>query len=135
VSIQIPCLERGRKIRRELTRYVSSAVVAILVYIIGGVVYQRTVMHQRGWRQLPNYAVWAGIVGFASDFVVIMTSSCLRLIPGLGKRRGYNRVGEEGSDAGYGGGMARGRGSGGGGFGARDDENRLIDQLDEEWED
>lgn len=40
--------------------------IALLVYVIGGVVYQRNVMHQRGWRQLPNYAVWAGLFGFIS---------------------------------------------------------------------
>jgi cation-dependent mannose-6-phosphate receptor len=40
--------------------------IALLVYLIGGVVYQRNVMHQRGWRQLPNYAVWAGLFGFVS---------------------------------------------------------------------
>lgn len=40
------------------------ALIAILVYVAGGCVYQRTVMHQRGWRQLPNYALWAGIFGF-----------------------------------------------------------------------
>ena len=38
--------------------------IAFLVYLIGGCVYQRSVMHQRGWRQLPNYAVWAGCFGF-----------------------------------------------------------------------
>ncbi|KAG0642503.1 mannose-6-phosphate receptor binding domain-containing protein [Tuber brumale] len=37
--------------------------VAALVYLVGGCVYQRTVMHARGWRQMPNYAVWAGLVG------------------------------------------------------------------------
>ena len=40
--------------------------IALLVYLIGGVVYQRNVMHQRGWRQLPNYAVWAGLFSFVS---------------------------------------------------------------------
>lgn len=39
-------------------------IIAILVYFVGGCVYQRTVMHQRGWRQLPNYAMWAGIYRF-----------------------------------------------------------------------
>jgi cation-dependent mannose-6-phosphate receptor len=38
--------------------------IALLVYLVGGCVYQRTVMHQRGWRQLPNYQLWAGIGGF-----------------------------------------------------------------------
>lgn len=40
--------------------------IALLVYLIGGIVYQRNVMHQRGWRQLPNYAVWAGLFSFFS---------------------------------------------------------------------
>lgn len=38
--------------------------IALAVYILGGVAYQRIVMHQRGWRQLPNYAIWAGIGNF-----------------------------------------------------------------------
>lgn len=38
--------------------------VAVAVYILGGVFYQRTVAHARGWRQLPNYSLWAGIGGF-----------------------------------------------------------------------
>ena len=41
------------------------ALIAAAVYVLGGVAYQRTVMHQRGWRQLPNYNLWAGIFGFA----------------------------------------------------------------------
>jgi cation-dependent mannose-6-phosphate receptor len=41
-------------------------IIAILVYLVGGCVYQRTVMHQRGWRQLPNYAMWAGIYRFVA---------------------------------------------------------------------
>lgn len=38
--------------------------VAVAVYLLGGVFYQRTVAHARGWRQLPNYSLWAGIGGF-----------------------------------------------------------------------
>lgn len=41
-------------------------VIAVLVYILGGVFYNRTVAHARGWRQLPNYSLWAGIGGFFS---------------------------------------------------------------------
>lgn len=40
------------------------ALIAAAVYLLGGIAYQRTVMHQRGWRQLPNYSLWAGIFGF-----------------------------------------------------------------------
>lgn len=40
------------------------ALIAVAAYILGGVAYQRTVMHQRGWKQLPNYSAWAGIGSF-----------------------------------------------------------------------
>ncbi|KAJ0335526.1 hypothetical protein COL922a_009104 [Colletotrichum nupharicola] len=90
-------------------------VIAVLVYFGGGVFYQRTVAHARGWRQLPNYSLWAGIWGFVSDMFVIATSSCAQLLPG---RRGYRHLS---------GSPSRGRN--------HEDENRLIDQLDEEWDD
>lgn len=38
--------------------------IAVLVYFLGGVMYQRSVAHARGWRQLPNYSMWAGIGSF-----------------------------------------------------------------------
>ncbi|KAK5000103.1 hypothetical protein LTR28_013173, partial [Elasticomyces elasticus] len=108
------------------------ALIAVLVYLVGGCVYQRTVMHQRGWRQLPNYSLWAGLGGFfrveelladatsPQDIFIILTSSCARFLP---SRRGYSRVGANSA-------VGRGRGRQN-----SDDENRLIDQLDEEWDD
>ncbi|KAJ4348699.1 Cation-independent mannose-6-phosphate receptor CI-MPR [Didymosphaeria variabile] len=92
--------------------------IAVMVYFIGGCVYQRAVMHQRGWRQLPNYAMWAGIGRFIADMFIILTSSCARFLP---SRRGYSRV-------------SLGREHGRGGR-RNEDENRLIDNLDEEWDD
>jgi cation-dependent mannose-6-phosphate receptor len=38
--------------------------IAVVVYFVGGVMYQRSVAHARGWRQLPNYSFWAGIWNF-----------------------------------------------------------------------
>lgn len=49
------------------------------------------------------------------DVFIIATSTCARLVP---RRRGYNQLST---------GTGRGRSS--------DDENRLIDQLDEDWDD
>ncbi|KAI1124775.1 mannose-6-phosphate receptor binding domain-containing protein [Nemania abortiva] len=92
-------------------------VVAVLVYLLGGVFYNRTVGNARGWRQLPNYAMWASVWSFICDMFVIATSSCARLFP---SRRGYHYL--SGSPS------TRARNS-------RDAENRLIDQYDEEWED
>lgn len=40
--------------------------IAIAVYFAGGVFYQRTVANARGWKQLPNYSLWAGIWSFIS---------------------------------------------------------------------
>lgn len=34
--------------------------------------YSRTVLHQSGWRQLPNYELWQGLFGFIGDMVVIV---------------------------------------------------------------
>ncbi|EPS42832.1 hypothetical protein H072_3215 [Dactylellina haptotyla CBS 200.50] len=34
--------------------------VALLVYFIGGCFYQRTVLHARGWRQIPHWQTWLG---------------------------------------------------------------------------
>lgn len=41
-------------------------VIAFLVYALGGIFYNRTVANARGWRQLPNYSLWAGIWSFFS---------------------------------------------------------------------
>lgn len=90
--------------------------ITVLVYIIGGVFYQRTVAHARGWRQLPNYSMWAGIWSFIRDIFIILTSSCARFMP---SRRGYRSLSISPN--------GRGRSS--------REENRLIDQLDEEWDD
>ena len=49
-------------------------VIAILVYFLGGVFYQRNVAHARGWRQLPNYSFWSGIGGF----IKVSGQSCLQ---------------------------------------------------------
>ena len=93
------------------------SIITIAVYLLGGIAYQRTVMHQRGWRQLPNYALWSGIFSFISDFAQILCGSCMKFLP---KRRGYNRLSQNGG--------MRGRGRAA-------EENGLIDSLDEEWND
>ncbi|KAI9827952.1 MAG: Cation-independent mannose-6-phosphate receptor CI-MPR [Phylliscum demangeonii] len=103
------------------------ALIAILVYLVGGCVYQRTVMHARGWRQLPNYGMWAGMASFVKDLFVILTSSCARCLP---SRRGYRSLGGAAAAANGNASPARS-----GRVHRSDDENRLIDQLDEEWDD
>ncbi|KAI0802368.1 mannose-6-phosphate receptor binding domain-containing protein [Xylaria sp. FL0064] len=92
-------------------------VVAVGVYLLGGIFYNRTVGNARGWKQLPNYSMWASVWSFICDMFVIATSSCARLIP---SRRGYHHLSGPSS--------TRARNN-------RDAENRLIDQYDEEWED
>lgn len=90
--------------------------IALAVYVLGGIFYQRTVVKQRGWRQLPNYTLWAGIWSFLKDIFIILTTSCARFLP---VRRGYRSLNSASR----------------GGYGNNDDENRLIDQLEEEWDD
>ncbi|RAL59738.1 hypothetical protein DID88_000369 [Monilinia fructigena] len=117
-------------------------VIAIMVYFLGGVFYQRNVAHARGWRQLPNYSFWAGIGNFIKDIFIIATSSCSRCLP---THRGYSTLSisangnsRNGGNGGIGG-NGRERGISSNESGRRnsgsEDENRLIDQLDEEWED
>lgn len=87
--------------------------IACLVYLIGGCVYNRTVMHQRGWRQLPNYAVWSGIGGFIG--VSGCFSFCRR---GRDRRRGVvERDASWDPDV--------GRRPGGGGNGSEDEDWKL----------
>ncbi|KAI9369013.1 mannose-6-phosphate receptor binding domain-containing protein [Aspergillus egyptiacus] len=64
-----------------------SALIAVAAYLLGGCAYQRTVMHQRGWRQCPNYSLWAGMF----DFVKV---SLLALMP---CSRWHGRRGSKGS--------------------------------------
>ncbi|RMJ06875.1 hypothetical protein CDV36_013533 [Fusarium kuroshium] len=90
--------------------------IAVLVYFLGGIFYNRTVAHARGWRQLPNYSLWAGIWSFICDLFLRLLTACIRRIA---PRRGYSRVSSSPS--------RRDRNN--------EAENRLIDQLDEEWED
>ncbi|CAK4030627.1 mannose 6-phosphate receptor [Lecanosticta acicola] len=97
--------------------------IAVLVYFVGGCVYNRAVLNQRGWQQVPNYHLWASIWGFFRDLFIILTSSCARFMP---SRRGYSRVNGGFGGAGSG---RRARGD------SSDAENRLIDELNEEWED
>ncbi|KAL4984242.1 mannose-6-phosphate receptor binding domain-containing protein [Aspergillus falconensis] len=97
------------------------ALIAVAAYLVGGCAYQRTVMHQRGWRQCPNYSLWAGIIDFLKDMAIICLSS-------LGRCFRFKR-----SPAGH---AAAGTGRFGGNRRRDvDAENRLIDQLDEEWDD
>ncbi|KAL2871140.1 putative vacuolar sorting receptor (Mrl1) [Aspergillus lucknowensis] len=100
--------------------------IAIVVYLLGGCAYQRTVMHQRGWRQCPNYSIWAGIADFMKDMTIILFSSFLRLFRVRRSPAGYAPAD---SQRGAFSGGRRGRAE------DMDAENRLIDQLDEEWDD
>ncbi|EED20054.1 vacuolar sorting receptor (Mrl1), putative [Talaromyces stipitatus ATCC 10500] len=108
------------------------ALIAVFVYLLGGCAYQRSVMHQRGWRQCPNYSMWSDLLGFFKDFVIIILSSLTRCFTRKGSSRAYSRVNGQNGLIGAVGGR---RGSDRGGRGDVDAENRLIDQLDEEWND
>ncbi|PGH17359.1 hypothetical protein AJ79_01243 [Helicocarpus griseus UAMH5409] len=115
------------------------ALIAIAAYVLGGCAYQRTVMHQRGWRQCPNYSLWAGAASFLRDLSIILFSSLSRCFRGNKSPTGYSQFRHSTNDRrGRLVGAIGGRGGDSGGRGRRtdvDEENRLIDQLDEEWDD
>ena len=83
--------------------------VALLVYMIGGVVYNRTVAHARGWRQLPNHTLWLGIWSFVR----------VRILCG----RRYGSSSSSSSSGGGGTGVGNGPSSGSGGSGSIYDED------------
>ncbi|KAE8149642.1 mannose-6-phosphate receptor binding domain-containing protein [Aspergillus avenaceus] len=99
------------------------ALIAVVAYLVGGCAYQRTVMHQRGWRQCPNYSLWAGMFDFVKDMFTIIFSSLSRAC----RCRRPNHNQRNGLIGAIGGRRNTGRDI--------DAENRLIDQLDEEWDD
>ncbi|OKL60633.1 hypothetical protein UA08_04168 [Talaromyces atroroseus] len=103
------------------------ALIAVFVYLLGGCAYQRTVMHQRGWRQCPNFSLWSDLVGFVQDFIIIIFSSITRCF--VRKDSSSRPNGQRGIISAIGGRRGADRGD----RGDVDAENRLIDQLDEEW--
>ncbi|EFQ98014.1 hypothetical protein MGYG_08915 [Nannizzia gypsea CBS 118893] len=121
--------------------------IAIAAYLIGGCAYQRTVMHQRGWRQCPNYGMWSGAASFVGDMFIILWSSIANCFRFRKSRSAYSQLGHGPSNGSAGGGRnglvgaIGGRGRNAAGSNRRqdqrdvDEENRLIDQLDEEWDD
>ncbi len=55
--------------------------IAVLVYLLGGIFYNRTVSNARGWKQLPNYSLWASVwsfitVRFFSDPITAKEGVC-----------------------------------------------------------
>ncbi|KAL4756080.1 putative vacuolar sorting receptor (Mrl1) [Aspergillus foveolatus] len=102
------------------------ALIAVAAYLVGGCAYQRTVMHQRGWRQCPNYSLWAGIVDFLKDMAIICISSLGRFFHFKRSTTGRASAAADGLQHGQFAGNRRRD---------VDAENRLIDQLDEEWDD
>lgn len=38
--------------------------ITVLVYLLGGIFYNRAVSNARGWKQLPNYTLWASVWSF-----------------------------------------------------------------------
>lgn len=49
--------------------------VAVVVYIVGGVIYNRVVQNETGWRQIPNYDLWANAFDFIKDMIIISVMS------------------------------------------------------------
>ncbi|ODQ50897.1 mannose 6-phosphate receptor domain-containing protein [Saitoella complicata NRRL Y-17804] len=59
------------------------AILFLLAYFVGGIVYQRVVMRQSGWRQVPHYHTLRSVVSFVADMVMIIGATVWSKIPGL----------------------------------------------------
>jgi len=85
--------------------------VAMLVYCIGGCVYQRIVLHARGLRQIPHFQA---ITNAITMFTVSIPSFCLSAYSKIFKRQIGSRQDTYARVA---------------------DENALIDEADDRWSD
>ena len=54
--------------------------IAVLVYLLGGIFYNRTVSNARGWKQLPNYTLWAGLWSFITVCVPLSSQPSCHLV-------------------------------------------------------
>ncbi|KAG0215272.1 Cation-independent mannose-6-phosphate receptor CI-MPR [Mortierella sp. GBA30] len=52
--------------------------VAIFVYFVGGIAYNRIVHHARGLKQIPNYHSWVDAFDFVKDMAIILFAKCYR---------------------------------------------------------
>ncbi|KAF9962101.1 Cation-independent mannose-6-phosphate receptor CI-MPR [Mortierella alpina] len=52
--------------------------VAVFVYFVGGIAYNRIVHHARGLKQIPNYQSWVDGFDFIKDMVIILFAKCYR---------------------------------------------------------
>ncbi|TGZ85676.1 mannose 6-phosphate receptor domain-containing protein [Ascodesmis nigricans] len=111
--------------------------VAAVAYCLGGCFYQRTVMHARGWQQIPHFAAWSGVLGF---FWSMIQSAYLFIVSSIPLPSSLKRH-RRSSSTGFGARTVGGQRIFGGSFGGRhrsdsmEAENRLIDELDDEWDD
>ncbi|BFZ58659.1 Cation-independent mannose-6-phosphate receptor CI-MPR [Savitreella phatthalungensis] len=46
--------------------------VALGVYFVGGCMYSRAVLNQRGWKQVPHHETIRSVIGFVVDFALII---------------------------------------------------------------
>ena len=117
--------------------------VALAVYMVGGCMYSRAVLHQRGWRQIPHHEKIRAALGFVGDFAVILGVTAWDAVQPLLAKCGLARS-RGGGSPGNGGGYERGASGLNGNtsmFGAYRDEdadleadpdNQLIDNLDDD---
>ena len=75
--------------------------VFAVVYLVGGIVYQRTVMHARGWRQIPHHSVWAAGFGFIWVSFFVKPLLFLLRIVSCGRIKAGSFVSNEASASGW----------------------------------
>ncbi|KAF8418210.1 vacuolar sorting receptor [Tirmania nivea] len=98
--------------------------VFLAVYCIGGCMYQRTVMNARGWKQVPHYHTWAKIARWLGDCCGEHRRGGVR----LPQQPRHSPTDHRNAPTVHNGGGANEEGD-------VEDENRLLDQLEGEWED
>ncbi|KAF8445171.1 mannose-6-phosphate receptor binding domain-containing protein [Terfezia claveryi] len=125
-TIQTPDGEEGLS---PLAIFAVICLVFLAVYCVGGCVYQRTVMNARGWRQVPHYHTWARMATELGNCCGGLRRGAVRLPQNPRHGSGWGSWGTRSGRAGPV--WARGIDE----EGDVEDENRLLDQLEGEWED
>ncbi|OLL26482.1 putative mannose 6-phosphate receptor-like protein [Neolecta irregularis DAH-3] len=79
------------------------AMITLLVYCLGSILYRRKILYKRGWKQFPQWEIWCGI----ATIIWIAITSCLEKT-GLKKNADHDWFAQD------------------------EVENGLIDELDED---
>jgi cation-dependent mannose-6-phosphate receptor len=67
-------------------------IIALIVYFVGGIVYNRMVHNASGVYQIPNWEFWSNSCDFLKDMILIILAQCPVFKPRRSGRRSYSNL-------------------------------------------